>query len=52
MIKKFKVELMGSMSFFAKDENHALKLAEEDIKMTHPKYNIEVSNIVRKETHE
>jgi|TARA_R100000234_G_C4904382_1_gene137042 hypothetical protein len=49
-MKKYKVDLIGNMSFFAKDEDHALKLAEEDIKMTHPKFNIEVSNVIRKET--
>ena len=48
MMKKYKVDLMGSMSFFAKNKDHALKMAEEDIKVTHPKFNIEISNIERK----
>ena len=48
MMKKYKVDLMGSMSFFSRNEDHALKMAEEDIKVTHPKFNIEISNIERK----
>ena len=32
MMKKYKVDLMGSMSFFAKNADHALKMAEEDKK--------------------
>ena len=45
MMKKYKVDLMGSMSFFAKNKDHALKMAEEDIKVTHPKFNIEISTL-------
>lgn len=49
-MKKYTVDLMGSISCFAKDEDHALQIAEEQIKVTHPKFNIEVSNVIRKET--
>ena len=42
---KYEIHLMGSMNLFAKDEDHALQIAEEQIKVTHPKFNIEVSNV-------
>ena len=44
-MKKYEIHLMGSMNLFAKDEDHALQIAEEQIKVTHPKFNIEVSNV-------
>ena len=44
-MNKFEIHLMGSMSLFAKDEHHALQIAEEQLKVTHPKFNIEVSNV-------
>ena len=44
-MNKFEIHLMGSMDLFAKDKDHALQIAEEQIKVTHPKFNIEVSNV-------
>ena len=44
-MNKFEIHLIGSMDLFAKDKDHALQIAEEQIKVTHPKFNIEVSNV-------
>ena len=49
-MNKFEVHLLGSISIFAKDENCALEIAEDLIKVTHKKFNIEVSNVIGKET--
>jgi|TARA_S200002703_G_scaffold149790_1_gene147646 hypothetical protein len=49
-MNKFEVHLLGSINIFAKDEDHALQIAEKQIKVTHPKFNIEVSNVIGKET--
>ena len=41
-MNKYKVDLMGSMSFFAKNADHALKMAEEDIKVLSTLKNIKL----------
>lgn len=48
-MEKFEVFLIGKKSTFATSENEAIKNVEEELKMVHTNFNIEISGIKKVE---